>query len=94
MRSWVESTLSHQSEHTVENKNILALFNNFLKGKKVIKRHKQSHKYIALGEGTFGLRMNKPLVRQGSQIIAQTLRAYLHYKEGSVSNRESLRTPV
>lgn len=57
---------------TIENKNIPALFSNFLKGKKVIKRHKQSHKYIALGKGMFGLRMNKPLVRQGSQIIAQT----------------------
>lgn len=66
------------TKHTIENKNILALFNNSLKGKKVIKRHKQSHKYIALGEGTFGLHMNKPLVRQGSLIVAQTLRAYLH----------------
>lgn len=34
-----------QTQHIIENKNILALFNNSLKGKKVIKRHKQSHIY-------------------------------------------------
>lgn len=48
-------TKQQQKVHTIKNKNILALFTNFLKGKKVVKRHKPSDKHIALGgEGLVG----------------------------------------
>lgn len=59
--------------HTNKNKNILALFTNFLKGKNVIKRHKQSDDMWHWAGSL--VCTSRSLVQQGDRVATPTLRA-------------------
>lgn len=82
------------TKHTIENKNILALFNNSLKGKKVIKRHKQSHKHIALGEGKYVWFAHEQTACPARLTNRRTNSESLFTLKRRLSLKQSLMTPV